>query len=189
MIKANPLLVVKIAKNYEEIGVPLLDRISEGNIGLVRAVERFDPTKGANLSGYRARKQARTRFLTAVASALVLAFAAAAHAQLPPELVSQLNRSVSGIPGLDIVSFVSLGHLKRVASPLDFPLHYEIDAFAAHLLAPLRFCGVVVVARLVATFRILGGDINIGEVLPILTPSHAWFGRAACRLRGNIAVR
>ena len=52
MIKANLRLVVKIARDYEGIGLPLLDLISEGNIGLMKAVERFDPAKGGKLSTY-----------------------------------------------------------------------------------------------------------------------------------------
>ncbi len=52
MIKANLRLVVKIARDYEGIGLPLLDLISEGNIGLMKAVERFDPSKGGKLSTY-----------------------------------------------------------------------------------------------------------------------------------------
>src|SRR5450759_4629572 len=54
MIKANLRLVVKIARDYEGIGLPLLDLISEGNIGLIKAVERFDPAKGGKLSTYSA---------------------------------------------------------------------------------------------------------------------------------------
>ncbi len=54
MIKANLRLVVKIARDYEGYGVPLLDLISEGNIGLMKGVERFDPAKGAKLSTYSA---------------------------------------------------------------------------------------------------------------------------------------
>src|SRR4029079_12250773 len=44
--------VVTIAHDYVELGLSLLDLISEGNIGLAQAVERFDPTKGAKLSTY-----------------------------------------------------------------------------------------------------------------------------------------
>ena len=54
MIKANLRLVVKIARDYENYGMPLLDLISEGNIGLMKAVGRFDPKKGAKLSTYAA---------------------------------------------------------------------------------------------------------------------------------------
>ncbi len=52
MINANLRLVVKIAKDYSGYGLPLSDLISEGNIGLMTAVDRYDPDKGAKLSSY-----------------------------------------------------------------------------------------------------------------------------------------
>jgi RNA polymerase primary sigma factor len=52
MISANLRLVVKIAHDFGTYGLPLLDLISEGNIGLMKAVERFDPKKGGKLSTY-----------------------------------------------------------------------------------------------------------------------------------------
>ena len=54
MIKANLRLVVKIAQDYANYGMPVTDLISEGNIGLMKAVERFDPEKGGKLSTYAA---------------------------------------------------------------------------------------------------------------------------------------
>ncbi len=52
MIQANLRLVVRIAKDYDNFGLPLMDLISEGNFGLIKAVERFDPDKGGKLSTY-----------------------------------------------------------------------------------------------------------------------------------------
>ena len=54
LIRSNLRLVVKIAHDFKGLGLPLVDLISEGNIGLMRAVEKFDPDKGAKFSSYAA---------------------------------------------------------------------------------------------------------------------------------------
>ena len=54
MISSNLRLVVTIAQDYANLGLPLLDLISEGNVGLTVAVDRFDASKGAKLSTYAA---------------------------------------------------------------------------------------------------------------------------------------
>jgi RNA polymerase primary sigma factor len=75
---------VKIAREYEDYGLPLLDLINEGNIGLMRAVERFDPAKGAKLSTYAAWwiKQAIKRALSTQSKAI----------RLPIHIVQELAR-------------------------------------------------------------------------------------------------
>ncbi len=52
MIKASLRRVVKIARDYDNIGLPLLDLVSEGNVGLMKAVAQFDPAKGGTFSDH-----------------------------------------------------------------------------------------------------------------------------------------
>lgn len=84
MIRANLRLVVKIAQDYARYGLPLLDLISEGNIGLMKAVDRFDPRKGGKLSTYAAWwiKQAIKRALANQSKTI----------RLPAHLVDKISR-------------------------------------------------------------------------------------------------
>ncbi|MBN2190753.1 MAG: sigma-70 family RNA polymerase sigma factor [Candidatus Aureabacteria bacterium] len=52
LIRSNLRLVVSIAKRYENIGLPFLDLVEEGNLGLIKAVEKYDIRKGCKLSTY-----------------------------------------------------------------------------------------------------------------------------------------
>ncbi|MDP2137566.1 MAG: RNA polymerase sigma factor RpoD/SigA [Candidatus Didemnitutus sp.] len=84
MISANLRLVVKIAYDYKEMGLPLMDLISEGNLGLIKAVERFDPAKGGKLSTYAAWwiKQSMKRALANQSKTI----------RLPVHLVDKISR-------------------------------------------------------------------------------------------------
>lgn len=65
MIRANLRLVINLAKRYMYLGVPFLDLIEEGNLGLMKAVDKFDPKKGFRFSTYGAWwiKQSITRYI------------------------------------------------------------------------------------------------------------------------------
>ena len=54
MIRSNLRLVISIAKRYTNLGIPLSDVIEEGNIGLMKSVEKFDPNRGFRFSTYAA---------------------------------------------------------------------------------------------------------------------------------------
>ena len=146
MIRANLRFVIKIAREYEHLGMPLLDLINEGNIGLMKAVEKFDPAKGGKLSTYAVLwiKQQIRRALASQGKTIRLPIHVADKiyqlTQVEVRLRHQLGREATDeelADELDI-KVSRLAKLRRAAlrpSSLDAPLGEDSNSTVAELVA------------------------------------------------------
>jgi RNA polymerase primary sigma factor len=134
MIQCNLRLVVSVARQYENQGMPILDVIEEGNIGLMRAVERFDPDMECRFSTYAVHwiKQAiRRALLEKVKNIRVPAYMA--------ELVARWKKFNRENPGVT--------DIKQVVKALKLPKENE-----------------KLLKRIIATSMINGANLDAEEV-------------------------
>ncbi len=146
MIRANLRFVIKIAREYENLGMPLLDLINEGNIGLMRAVEKFDPAKGGKLSTYAVLwiKQQIRRALASQGKTIRLPIHVADKiyhlTQAEVRLRHQLGREATDEELAEElgINLMRLGRLRRAAlrpASLDAPLGVDGSSTVAELVA------------------------------------------------------
>jgi RNA polymerase primary sigma factor len=139
MIQSNLRLVVRIAKDYDNFGLSLMDLISEGNFGLIKAVERFDPDKGGKLSTYASWwiKQAIKRALASNGKTIRLPVHMVDRIAQMRRITARLTAEIGREPHNDEIAMAmeiplaKVVHMQSIANraaSLDQPVGVEGDA-------------------------------------------------------------
>ena len=172
MIRANLRFVIKIARDYENLGMPLLDLINEGNIGLMKAVERFDPAKGSKLSTYAALwiKQQIRRALASQGKTIRLPIHVADKiyhlTQAEMRLRHQLGREATDEElaaelGIKISRLMRLRRAAARPASLDVPLDNHAGSTVADVVADENACTPFEAMRRQTESRMVGQLVEL----------------------------